>query len=252
MDTTRFAERSVLVTGAGSGIGRAVAQRLAAEGARVLAADLDLAGAEATAASIRDAGGHAAAAACDVSDPAQVAATVARAVAGSGRLHVLVNCAGIGHFRRTHEETLEGWNRILAVNLTGTFLMCREALPHLLGTRGAIVNTASVAGLKSHPYSAAYCASKGGVVMLSKALAVEYGRKGVRVNCVCPGRVETPILSKFRIPEGASPAAFAKLLPVREASGTPAEVAAVIAFLASDEAAYVLGDAVVVDGGMIA
>jgi NAD(P)-dependent dehydrogenase (short-subunit alcohol dehydrogenase family) len=252
MDTTRFVDRSVLVTGAGSGIGRAVAQRLAAEGARVLAVDLDPAAAAATAAQIRDAGGHAAAAGCDVADPGQVAATVAQAVAASGRLHVLVNCAGTGHFRRTHEETLEGWNRILAVNLTGTFLMCREALPHLLATRGAIVNTASVAGLKSHPYSAAYCASKGGVVMLSKALAVEYGRKGVRVNCVCPGRVETPILAKFQIPEGASPAAFAKLMPVREASGTPAEVAAVVAFLASDEASYVMGDSVVVDGGMIA
>lgn len=249
---TRFIDRSVLVTGAGSGIGRAVAQRLAAEGARVLAVDLDLAGAEATAAAAREAGGMCAAAACDVSDAEQVKAAVARAVAQNGRLHVLVNCAGIGHFRRTHEETLEGWNRILAVNLTGTFLMCREALPHIVETRGAIVNTASVAGLKSHPYAAAYCASKGGVVMLTRALAVEYGRKGVRVNCVCPGRVETPILSSFRIPEGASPAAFAKLMPVREASGTPAEIAAVIAFLASDEATYVMGDAVVVDGGMIA
>ena len=179
-------------------------------------------------------------------------AAVAQVIARFGRLHALVNCAGIGHFRRSHEETLEGWNRIIAVNLTGTFLMCRAALPHLLQSKGAIVNTASVAGLKSHPYSAAYCASKGGVVMLTKALAVEYGRKGVRVNCVCPGRVETPILSKFQIPEGASPAAFAKLMPVREASGTPAEVAAVVAFLASDEAGYVMGDAVVVDGGMIA
>jgi meso-butanediol dehydrogenase/(S,S)-butanediol dehydrogenase/diacetyl reductase len=246
----RFHDRSAIVSGAGSGIGRAAATRLAAEGARVLCADLDGAAAEATAAALREAGGQAIAVACDVTQPQAITDAVATAVARHGRLHALVNCAGTGHFRRTTEETLEGWSRILAVNLTGTFLFCKEALPHLLETRGAIVNTASVAGLKSHPYAAAYCASKGGVVMLSRALAVEYGRKGVRVNSICPGRVETPLLGQFGLPEGASPKALMRLMPLREESGTPAEVAALIAFLASDEASYINGAVIEVSGGM--
>lgn len=252
MASERFQGRSVLVTGAGSGIGRAAAQRLAEEGARVLCADLDGAAGEAAAAAIRASGGQAAATRCDVSDPASVAAAVALAVSHSGRLHALVNVAGVGHFRRTTDETLESWNRTIAINLTGTFLMCREALPHLRETRGAIVNTASAAGLKAHPYSAAYCASKGGVVMLTKALAAEYGRGGLRVNCVCPGRVETPFVNNFQLPDGVNPAALMRIMPLREQPAGPSEVAAVIAFLASDDASYVNGDAIAVDGGMTA
>lgn len=247
----RFDGRSVLVTGSGSGIGRATALRFGAEGARVYCADLNLDGVEQTAEAIRAAGGDAAAARCDVSAPADVEATLTAALARHGKLDVLVNVAGIGGFRRTTETTLEEWNRFLAVNLTGPFLTCKAAIPHILATRGAIVNVGSVAGLHSHPYSAAYCASKGGVVLLTKALAVEYGRKGVRINVVCPGGVETPLIGQFQLPEGVSQAALQKIMPLGR-MGRPEEVAGTIAFLASDDAAYINGAAIVVDGGMIA
>ena len=247
----RFEGRTILITGAGSGIGQATARRFGAEGGRVYCADIVAASAEATAASIREAGGEADAARCDVSDPEAVARTVDAAVARWGGLHVLANVAGVGGFRRTTEVTFEEWNRFIAVNLTGQFLTCQRAIPHILATRGAIINTASVAGLKSHPYSAAYCASKGGVVMLTRALAVEYGRKGLRINCLCPGGIETPMLNQFQLPEGVPQAALMRIAPLGR-HGQPDEVAGTIAFLASDDATYINGATIVVDGGMIA
>ncbi len=249
--TRRFEGRTILITGAGSGIGQATARRFGAEGGRVFCADVDGDAAERTAASIRESGGEATAARCDVSDPVEVARTVDAAVARWGGLHVLANVAGIGGFRRTTEVTFAEWSRVIGVNLTGQFLTCQRALPHLLETRGAIINTASVAGLKSHPYSAAYCASKGGVVMLTRALAVEYGRRGVRINCLCPGGIETPMLAQFQLPEGVPQAALMRITPLGR-HGQPDEVAGTIAFLASDDAAYVNGATLVVDGGMIA
>lgn len=247
----RFEGKVVLVTGAASGIGRATAARFGAEGARVTCADKNLEGAEQTAEQIRAAGGDAVAVRCDVSSPDDAAATVKGAVERGGKLDVLVNCAGIGGFRRTTETSFEEWNRFLSINLTGPFLMCREAIPHILKTVGAIVNVGSVAGLHSHPYSAAYCASKGGVVLLTKALAVEYGRKGVRINVVCPGGIETPIIQEFKLPEGVSQAALQKIMPLGR-MGQPEEVAGTIAFLASQDAIYINGSAIVVDGGMTA
>ena len=247
----RFEGRTILITGAGSGIGRATARRFGAEGGRVFCADIDEAAALATAAGIRETGGEAEAARCDVSDPEAVARTVDAAVARFRGLHVLANVAGIGGFRRTTEVSFAEWSRVIGVNLTGQFLTCQRALPHILEAKGAIINTASVAGLKSHPYSAAYCASKGGVVMLTRALAVEYGRKGVRINCLCPGGIETPMLSQFQLPEGVPQAALMRIAPLGR-HGQPDEVAGTIAFLASDDATYINGAAIVVDGGMIA
>ncbi len=247
----RFEGRAVLVTGAGSGIGRATAERFGAEGGQVVCADVNVAGAEETAKTIRDAGGDAMAMPCDVSNPAQVVETVAATVKRSGKLDVLANVAGIGGFQRTSEVSLEQWNKTLAVNLTGQFLKCQAALPHILSTTGAIVNVASVAGLKSHPYSAAYCASKGGVVLLTRALAVEYGRKGVRINCVCPGGVETPLIQQFQLPPGVNQAVLMRISPLGR-MGKPNEVAGTIAFLASEDATYINGASIVVDGGMIA
>lgn len=246
----RFEGKSVVVTGAGSGIGRATATRFASEGARVLVADINVEGAEKTAADIKAAGGDAIATKCDVSNPESAKATIELAVKTFGKLDVLANVAGVGGFHRTLDVTIEMWNRMIGVNLTGSFLMAQAALPHVIEQKGAIVFTASIAGLKSHPYSAAYCASKGGVVQMTKALAVEYARKGVRINCVCPGGVETPMLGQFQLPPGGSQRQLMRIAPIVDRNATPEEVAGAITFLASDDATYINGTSLVVDAAM--
>ena len=239
----RFEGRVAFVTGAGGGIGRAVAVRLAAEGASVVCADVDAPAVRATA---DDVGGSAVV--CDVTDERSVRA----ALAAVDRLDVLANVAGVGTFTRTSDLSLAEWNRTLAVNLTGTFLVSREALPALLDAEGAIVNMASLAGLKATPYNAAYCASKGGVVMLTKSMAIELATAGVRVNCVCPSAVDTAFLRNFEIPDDADFSLFSRSAPPNGRMATPEEVAAAVAFLASDDAAMVSGVALPVDGGALA
>jgi len=244
-------DKVALVTGAASGIGRATAERLAAEGARVFCCDLDGEACEAAAKGIREAGGAATAQACDVARAEDCNAAVAAATREAGRLDVLANVAGIGIYRHATDYTDEEWSRVIEVNLTGTFYMCRASLPALLESRGNIVNVASTAGLAGTPYGAAYSASKGGVVLLTKTLAVEFGLRGVRVNCVCPGGVDTPLLRSYQVPGGVDPRLMARLqfLP---SFGQPSEIAALIAYLACDEARYVNGAAVSIDGGQVA
>jgi NAD(P)-dependent dehydrogenase (short-subunit alcohol dehydrogenase family) len=195
-------------------------------------------------------GAEAFALACDVAKEDEVETSVAEAVRRLGDLDVLVNSAGILHFVHTHEETLEGWNRILAVNLTGTFLMCRASIPHLMaGNGGAIVNMSSTAALRAHPWAAAYSASKGGVQALTLELSIEYGRQGVRTNCVCAGGITTPIHGAFTLPEGADAGLLKRIMPFDQMRG-PDDCASVVAFLASDDAAHVNGEFVRVDGAM--
>jgi NAD(P)-dependent dehydrogenase (short-subunit alcohol dehydrogenase family) len=241
------------VTGAGGGIGRATAERFAHEGASVVCADLDAEAAAQTAGTITAAGGGASAVACDVADPASVGAVVAHALAAFGALHVLANIAGVGSMASSRTLALDDWERTIRVNLTGTFLMCQAVLDPLLAAGdGAIVNMASVAGLRATPYNAAYCASKGGVVMLTKSLAVEFGRQGLRVNCVCPSSVDTGFLDAMSIPDDADFSLFTRAGSVIQRKSTAAEIAGVIAFLASPEAAMITGVAYVVDGGATA
>jgi NAD(P)-dependent dehydrogenase (short-subunit alcohol dehydrogenase family) len=248
---TRFTDHVAVVTGAGSGLGRATAHRFGDEGAAVAAVDLDVDAAEKTAAEIGERGGNARAYQVDVTDPAAVKTTVDGVAADLGRPQVLVNSAGIGGFAHTVDETYERWSAILGVNLTGTFLMCQAALPHMLEGGGAIVNVASNAGLMGQPYSAAYCASKGGVVNLTRALSVEYVKRGVRVNAVAPGGMNTPMIAGFTMPEGVNMKEFARVTSPLGAA-EPEELAGLIAYIASDDARYMVGSIVSMDGGITA
>jgi NAD(P)-dependent dehydrogenase (short-subunit alcohol dehydrogenase family) len=256
----RFAGQAALVTGAGSGIGRATARRLAAEGASVACLDIadeavgtvveEITSASASAPEWAP-GGRGLGIRCDVTDEASVTEAVDRASAELGPISAVCNVAGIGRFAHTVDQTLEGWNQILSVNLTGTFLVTRASLPGLLEHGGSITNVVSTTGVMGQAYSAAYSASKGGVGMMIKALAVEYVDRGVRVNGVAPGGVDTPLVWEFGFPEGADPKQMERMMtPMGFCS--PAEVASAIAFLASDEAGYISGAILSIDGALSA
>ncbi len=250
MSQRRFGEKTVLVTGAASGIGRATVERLASEGAQLLCTDVVEEGVEEAAAAATSRGAEAEARVCNVTDPAEVAATVAACLQRFGKLDVLCNVAGVLQFAHTHDVELKDWEHILAVNLTGTFLMCRAALPHLLDAGGNIVNTASTAALAGLPYGAAYAASKGGVVALTRSLAVEYGRRGLRANAVCPGSINTP-MTATPLPQDLDGKLVRRLMPLDEFRG-PEIVAGVIAMLASEDGAHINGETIRVDGGTLA
>jgi NAD(P)-dependent dehydrogenase (short-subunit alcohol dehydrogenase family) len=245
----RFTGKITIITGAGSGIARATARRFGSEGGVVACLDIDEASAQKTAGEITEAGGSASAYRCDVADPASVSATVASVTSDLGAPNILCNIAGIGNFAHTTELPFEDWQRVIGVNLTGTFLMCQAVLPHILDKGGNIVNTASNAGLQGLAYSAAYCASKGGVVQLTRALAIEYWKRGIRVNAVAPGGVDTPLSRGFTMPEGADMSFMDKMMtPFGMAE--PEDLASLFCYIASDEARYMSGAIVSMDGGL--
>ena len=248
---TRFRDRIVLVTGAASGIGRAVAERLVEGGGRLFAVDVQTEGLATLEESLRAAGGEVTTRHCDVSDEGAVAGAVAACVERHGRLDVLVNVAAILRADRLHELRTADWERVLAVNLTGTFFLCRAALPHLLASRGNIVNVASTAATNGQPYAGAYAASKGGVLALTKSIAIDYVKQGVRANAVLPCDIATPIFGQFQMPEGGDWKLVRRVMAPK-GSGAPADVAGVVAMLASDDAAHVTGAEVRVDGGCFA
>lgn len=225
--------RRALVTGAASGIGAAVAARFRADGLDVVGVDIDESDGVAR---------------CDVTSPSEVA----RVVGSLDRLDVVANVAGIPQFGRIEDITDDEWARVLAVDLTGPFLVCRAAVPLLRSSRGCIVNLASIAGLQGQAYTAAYSAAKGGLVLLTKALAVELAPDGVRANCVCPGGVDTPLLAKVDLPADADAGLLARLSGPLPGLATAEQVASAVAWLASDAAATVTGIALPMDGGRMA
>jgi NAD(P)-dependent dehydrogenase (short-subunit alcohol dehydrogenase family) len=244
MTSGRLEGRVALVTGAASGLGLASAARFAKEGAVVIGLDAQAGPADSDATFSQFF-------VADVRDEPGVAAAVDAVVAAQGRLDIVVNAAGVAGGGPVHMVELAEWERVLAVNLTGTFLVCKYALRPMMTQRsGSIINVASIEGIQGTEAGSAYNASKGGVVILTKNLAIDYGRLGIRVNCICPGFIDTPMLQSVMGSEG--------MAAVRERYrsehklgrfGRDDEIAAAALFLASDEASFVTGHSLVVDGG---
>lgn len=246
----RLLSQVAMVTGGGSGISKAVALRFAQEGAAVVVADAEDSGLE-TVLEIRAGGGTARFAKLDVSLPNEVKATVEQAIEEFGGLHILFNGAGILTYGTAIETSDSEWERIMAVNLTGTFFCCREALRHMVAARrGAIINVASTTGSQDAcARAAAYVSSKGGVVLLTRSMAIDFAKYGIRVNALCPGPTDTRMLRTAMTTIELE--SFAKSIPMQRL-GQPEEVAAAALFLASEEASFVTGVALHVDGGQTA
>ncbi|BDG62168.1 SDR family NAD(P)-dependent oxidoreductase [Caldinitratiruptor microaerophilus] len=250
----RLAGKRALVTGAGSGIGRAIAVAFAAEGARVGIVDVDPAGGEETLAEVRRLSGGFFFAA-DVSKAADAEAMVAAAVRELGGLDVLVNNAGVGVAATLHETSLEDWQRVIDIDLTGVFLGCKYAIPVFLNQgHGNIINIASVAGLVGVANRAAYNAAKAGVVGLTKSIAADYSARGIRANAICPGTVDSPWIQKILAsdPDAAATRRKMEQRQLLGRMGRPEEIARLAVYLASDESEFMTGSAVVIDGGMTA
>jgi meso-butanediol dehydrogenase/(S,S)-butanediol dehydrogenase/diacetyl reductase len=247
----RLDDKVLLLTGAGSGIGRASALRAAQEGARLFLTDVAVAGLEETTKRVGELGAQVESRAADISDEQQARASVVACVERFGKLDVLCNNAGIIAYERVHEMSLAFWRRILSVNLDGTFLMTRESIPHLLQTKGAIVNLGSTAGLSGLAYGSAYSASKGAIHAFTRAIAVEYADQGLRANSICPASIQTGMSGTAKLPKAAKLELLNRLASLHGAAG-PDVIADVVVFLASDEARFISGTEIRVDGAALA
>ncbi len=247
----RLKDKVAVVTGAASGIGRSGALEFAKEGARVVAVDIHRAGVEATARQIVEAGGVAVPVECDVADPRSVEQLVTKTLAAFSKVDVLFNNAAIQVSKTVEDMTFEEWNRQMAVNVGGVFLCSKYFLPELRKTRGSIINMSSVNGFFVEPMCAGYCATKGAIIALTKAMAIDHGREGIRVNCICPGYIDAGLAEAYfqAQPDPVAARLAAGGLHALGRIGRPEEVARAAVFLASGDASFMTGSAVVVDGG---
>lgn len=226
--------------------------RLARAGAQVYACDINDEALEEAARELRDDGAVVITQMLDVTDEPACRAAIEACVEKFGGLDILCNIAGMVMTRNFTEISTEEWQRVMNVNTNSVFVLCQAAMPHLLKSQGNIVNISSTAGLSGLPYNSVYCASKGAVLLLSKALAAEYAGRGVRVNAVCPGAVNTPLIQNLSLPEGVDLALYGRMSPLTPYFAEPEEIAAAVTYLASEEARFVTGTALVIDGGQTA
>jgi len=243
--------RVVVITGSASGIGRASAKEFAKEGAQVVVADIKLAGAQETVKQIETAGGVALAVKTDVAVAESVQALVEQTLHFFGRINVLFNNAAIQVNKTVEDTTVEEWNREIGINLGGVFLCSKLFMPHLRNTKGCIINMASVNGFFVEPMCAGYCATKGAIITLTKAMAIDHGKEGIRVNCICPGYIDAGLAWEYfeLQPNPAEARAAAGKLHALGRIGQPEEVGRLAVFLASDDASFMTGSTVVVSGG---
>jgi len=247
----RLKDRVAIVTGSGAGIGRSSAIEFAREGSLIVVADINASGAQETVNAIQRAGGTALAVETDVSDPDSVQGLVRAALDAFGKIHVLFNNAAIQVNKTVEDTAFEEWNREIAVNLGGVFLCSKYCIPHLRATKGAIINMSSVNGFFVEPFCAGYCATKAAIIGLTKAMAIDHGKEGIRVNCICPGYIDAGLAEGYfqAQPDPAAARAAAGRLHALWRIGRPEEVGRAAVFLASDDSSFMTGSAVVVDGG---